>query len=215
LKCSSRLRSLTECDAFVCTISAVCLCRVCAPERTGAAVRLPACQTRRVSWRARTGVLGSTVDRARRGGSGALHPQSALAGPNSPPRGVRSRSLRRLGLGSRAVSACEPGQVRKEAALSDPRQAQRAFPIRSRERRSAAGCGASTGGARSTRRARCWAWRPSPRAPGSRLPARMISPYPPPAFAHRWRIRHERLVRVTLKPVGTATGWWGSLGSRM
>ncbi len=31
--------------------------------------------------------IGSTADRARRGGSGALYPQSALAGLNSPPRG--------------------------------------------------------------------------------------------------------------------------------
>jgi hypothetical protein len=31
--------------------------------------------------------LGSTEDRARRGCSGALNPQSALAGLNSPPRG--------------------------------------------------------------------------------------------------------------------------------
>src|SRR6185312_1457636 len=31
--------------------------------------------------------LGSQADRARRGGSGALHPQSALAGLNSLPRG--------------------------------------------------------------------------------------------------------------------------------
>ena len=78
------------------------------------------------------------MDRARRGGSGALNPQSALAGLNSPPRGSL-RSLRRSGrrwFGSRAVSACEPGQVRKEAALSDHRQAQREFPDRSRGRRS-------------------------------------------------------------------------------
>ena len=82
------------------------------------------------------------MDRARRGGSGALNPQSALAGLNSPPEGLPLRSLRRSGrrwFGSRAVSAREPGQVRKEAALSDPRQAQRELPDRSRGRRSATG----------------------------------------------------------------------------
>ena len=86
--------------------------------------------------------LGSGADRARRGGSGALNPQSALAGLNSPLEGFPPRSLRRSGrrwFGSRAVSAREPGQVRKEAALSDPRQAQRELPDRSRGRRSASG----------------------------------------------------------------------------
>ena len=68
------------------------------------------------------------MDRARRGGSGALNPQSALAGPNPLPRGAGSgvgappaASMAR----SRAVAAREPGQVRKEAALSGNRQAPR------------------------------------------------------------------------------------------
>src|SRR3954454_2352358 len=56
--------------------------------------------------------LGSATDRARRGGSGALHPQSALAGLNSPPRDlapVAPQSKGRRWSGSRAVSAREPG----------------------------------------------------------------------------------------------------------
>ena len=43
--------------------------------------------------------------------------------------------------GSRATSAREPGQVRKEAALSDPRWAMRGRPCRSRGQRSARGTG--------------------------------------------------------------------------
>ena len=64
------------------------------------------------------------VDRARRGGSGALHPQSALAGLNSLSRGLVfgvARYSKASMAGSRTMSAREPGQVRKEAALSGNR----------------------------------------------------------------------------------------------
>ena len=79
-----------------------------------------------------SGAIASVVDRARRGRSGALNPQSALAGLNSPQRGLRPGSPRRMGrrwLGSRAVSAREPGQVRKEAALpANPGRRERGLP---------------------------------------------------------------------------------------
>ena len=61
-----------------------------------------------------------TADRARRGCSGALNPQSALAGLNSLPRDAASGVSAPVAAsmaGSRAMSAREPGQVRKEAAL--------------------------------------------------------------------------------------------------
>ena len=68
-------------------------------------------------------------DRAKRGASGTLYRQSALAGPNSHPRGggfgigsVRSVSIAR----SHATEACEPRQVRKEAALSNVSRVPRA-----------------------------------------------------------------------------------------
>ena len=73
-----------------------------------------------------TASIASAADRARRGCSGALYPQSALAGPNSLSRGRAFRVSAPLAAsmaGSRAVSAREPGQVRKEAALSGHRQA--------------------------------------------------------------------------------------------
>ena len=62
-------------------------------------------------------------DRARRGDSGSLYRQSALAGLNSRPEG-RSGSGEGLRSSvsiarSHATEACEPRQVRKEAALSN------------------------------------------------------------------------------------------------
>src|SRR6476620_6109166 len=84
--------------------------------------------------------LTSAADRARRGISGALHSQSALARPNPRLRGWALGPVRRLKvliLRSRAVVACEPGQVREEAALSDtdhaPRGSRRGA-VRRRER---------------------------------------------------------------------------------
>ena len=65
------------------------------------------------------GRIGS--DRARRGISGALYPQSALAGPNARLRVVAfgaSTPRAVLTARSRAMRVREPGQVRKEAALS-------------------------------------------------------------------------------------------------
>ena len=56
--------------------------------------------------------------------------------------------------GSRAMSAREPGQVRKEAALSGHRQAQRGRPIRSSRAANAPGEPASREGARSIFRGR-------------------------------------------------------------
>src|ERR1019366_7246648 len=61
--------------------------------------------------------------RARRGVSGALYPQSAIAGSNSPPRGRVAGSApisAALMAGYCAARAREPRQVRKEAALSGP-----------------------------------------------------------------------------------------------
>src|SRR2546423_1437669 len=68
--------------------------------------------------------LRSEVDRARRGGSGALHPQSALAGLNSPPRGsvsvapslgaVSARAPR--GAGSRTRSGPEGSSLNPSPA---------------------------------------------------------------------------------------------------
>src|SRR6476469_9041936 len=72
--------------------------------------------------------LTSAADRARRGISGALYSQSALARPNPRLRGWALGPVRRLKvliLRSRAVVACEPGQVREEAALSDTDHAPR------------------------------------------------------------------------------------------
>src|SRR5213082_1514648 len=82
--------------------------------------------------------LGSPVDRARRGISGALNPQSALAGPNPRPRGWASGPVRRTEAsmaGSRAVDAREPGQVREEAALSDTAHATRGSSTGAEDRR--------------------------------------------------------------------------------
>ena len=59
--------------------------------------------------------------RARRGASGSLSPQSALAGLNPLQRGSCSRHglrARVLTVRSRALGACEPRQIREEAALS-------------------------------------------------------------------------------------------------
>src|SRR5918996_1766365 len=60
--------------------------------------------------------------RARRGTSGALHPQSATAGLNSRSRRLPPVHRRRgptLRVGSHAAEAREPRQVRKEAAVSE------------------------------------------------------------------------------------------------
>ena len=60
--------------------------------------------------------------RARRGTSGALHPQSATAGLNPRPRPSSLRLPRdrpTLKVGSHAAKVREPRQVRKEAAVSD------------------------------------------------------------------------------------------------
>src|SRR5437870_11513832 len=60
-------------------------------------------------------------DRARRGASGALYPQSASAGSNSPLRGALSGTVLRsaaLRAWSCATWSREPRQVRKEAAVN-------------------------------------------------------------------------------------------------
>ena len=67
-------------------------------------------------------------DRARRGISGALYPQSALAGPKARLRVVAygaSTPRAVLTVRSRAMRARESGQVRKEAALSGGEQVPR------------------------------------------------------------------------------------------
>ena len=65
--------------------------------------------------------------RARRGTSGALNLQSAIAGLNPLPRSPFSNAARRVTLrtGSRAAANREPCQIRKEAALSDHRRVPR------------------------------------------------------------------------------------------
>jgi hypothetical protein len=58
--------------------------------------------------------------RARRGASGALNPQTAIAGSNSSPRADRTRfccGWKALKIGSCAAEAFEPRQVREEAAV--------------------------------------------------------------------------------------------------
>src|SRR6266581_2428737 len=66
--------------------------------------------------------------RARWGASGSLNPQSALAGPNTargatfPGPGLAPLALT---VRFRALGACEPRQIRKEAALSNPSQVPR------------------------------------------------------------------------------------------
>jgi len=61
-----------------------------------------------------------SVGRARWGASGALYPQSAIAGSNSLSRGAHRdwRVPTVLRVGSHAAENCEPRQVRKEAAVS-------------------------------------------------------------------------------------------------
>ena len=91
---------------------------------------------------ARRAQLGFDADRARRGISGALHPQSALAGLNPLSRGSGPRGQRAVsGVDGRVPRdvAREPGQVRKEAALSGHRQAQRECPTGAGERRTRPG----------------------------------------------------------------------------
>src|SRR5919106_1828611 len=66
--------------------------------------------------------LPFAAGRARRGTSGALHPQSATAGLNSRSRSSPSALHHRRPtsrVGSRAAKIREPRQVRKEAAVSD------------------------------------------------------------------------------------------------
>ena len=76
-----------------------------------------AVRSRRFHLRCRYNDLG----RARRGVSGALYPQSAIAGLNSPPRGRvvgSAPDAPALTTGSRAARAREPRQVRKETAVN-------------------------------------------------------------------------------------------------
>jgi hypothetical protein len=98
--------------------------------------------------------LRSLADRARRGGSGALSLAIRSSEAESPPEGPRpAGSARRRGVdgpGSRATSAREPGQVRKEAALSGPRRAQRESPVPEPRSGGSARRPASEEGARST-----------------------------------------------------------------
>src|SRR4051812_32069102 len=74
-----------------------------------------------------TEALASAMDRARRGGSGALSPASRSSRAEFPFEGLRlSGSVRRTEAsmaGSHAASAREPGQIREEAALSDTARA--------------------------------------------------------------------------------------------
>jgi len=59
--------------------------------------------------------------RARRGGSGALYLQPAIAGLNSCPRHItveKGFDLGAMKIGSCAIQGCKPRQVRKKAAVS-------------------------------------------------------------------------------------------------
>ena len=78
-------------------------------------------------------MLYNVFYRARRGGSGALNPQSAIAGLNSCPRHVNVKSVMlqsALKIGSCAIQDCEPRQVRKEAAVSGPLGVPRVYLVR-------------------------------------------------------------------------------------
>src|SRR5918995_3651708 len=83
--------------------------------------------------------LPSPVDRARRGGSGALSPAIRSSRAEFPSEGLRlSGPVRRTEAsmaGSRAASAREPGQIREEAALSDTARAPRASLAGAEDRR--------------------------------------------------------------------------------
>src|SRR5215204_7454204 len=83
--------------------------------------------------------LPSPVDRARRGGSGALSPAIRSSRAESPFEGLRlSGPVRRTEAsmaGSRAASAREPGQIREEAALSDTARAPRTSLAGAEDRR--------------------------------------------------------------------------------
>jgi len=71
--------------------------------------------------------------RARRGGSGALNPQSAIAGSNARLRCRRCEDgggLKALTAGSFAMDDREPGQVRKKAAVSGPVHVPEGRPVR-------------------------------------------------------------------------------------
>ena len=91
------------------------------------APKVPIRRLRTDGRRARSSTLGLRVDRARRGGSGALSLAIRSSEAESPLEGPGLRG-QRAGSGvdgpvSRTTSAREPGQVRKEAALSGPRRA--------------------------------------------------------------------------------------------
>src|SRR4051812_6140268 len=77
--------------------------------------------------------LRLTMDRARRGGSGALSLAIRSSEAESPLEGqvcgVSTPTAASMARGSRAASVCESGQVRKEAALSGSRRAQRESPV--------------------------------------------------------------------------------------
>ena len=69
-----------------------------------------------------TGAAKINLGRARRGASGALNPQPALAGLNPPLRPSLGPMFpgRMLRSGPCAAEACESRQVRKEAAVNGP-----------------------------------------------------------------------------------------------
>ena len=78
-------------------------------------------------------MLYNVFYRARRGGSGALYPQTAIAGLNSCPRHVSVKSVMlqsALKIGSCAIQNREPRQVREEAAVSGPLGVPRVCLIR-------------------------------------------------------------------------------------
>ena len=89
--------------------------------------------------------------RAKRGASGALYPQTALAGLNSlsrpGPLGLRGQVV--LKVRSCAAQACEPGQDRKVAAVSGNLWvtwgclAGANYPLQAGESRSTVGCTAN------------------------------------------------------------------------
>ena len=92
----------------------------------------------------------TSVGRARRGASGALHPQSAIAGSNGPSRGGSQQNGfddAALKTGSRAAWAREPRQIREEAAVSGSPWVTRESLVGASDSRHAAGV-TTTGDAR-------------------------------------------------------------------
>ncbi len=126
------------------------------------------------------------MDRARRGGSGALNPQSALAGLNSPSRGFApvappfGASMVRVprGVGLRTRSGPEGSSLKR-----------------------------SPTGAAGAPEPEPWT------EAGARMASSRQGVHGPASLQQCSKISQERLVAASLKPGGTETAAWGSCGS--